>query len=221
RDQVEDSACDVSDAAQLVAEPVVGAVPGRFPEAATFGLEPGALGAQPAGRVVELRAEPVVEAVAGGVAESTAFDGEPAARVTQPAGRVAGEVLAELVACFAAGPPELVADVVANMFGVGSDPHKGFGEGGAAHGHPQPGLSGLFAGERGDDPHPFLTVLPCAGCRSRRPVQVVELDVRVGLDTLGARERQQGCGLQELLPPLDPQGVQDVEVVAQRQVGQP
>jgi hypothetical protein len=45
--------------------------------------------------------------------------------------------------------------------------------------------------------------------------------VRVGLDILGAREREQGGGLQELLPPLDPQGVQDVEVVGERQVGQP
>jgi len=43
--------------------------------------------------------------------------------------------------------------------------------------------------------------------------------VRVRFDFLQrARQREQRSGLQSGLPPLDPQGVDDVELVAQRQI---
>lgn len=77
------------------------------------------------------------------------------------------------------------------------------------------------AGEGFDDPHPLRAVLP--GCGPVRPVQVVELGVRVRFDgpLFHAGEREQGGGVQGGFAPFDPQGVQDVEVGVERQVGQP
>lgn len=45
--------------------------------------------------------------------------------------------------------------------------------------------------------------------------------MRVGWDVLGAGERQQRLSLEEVPVVLDPQGVDDVEGVGERQVGQP
>ncbi|WP_156056298.1 hypothetical protein [Streptosporangium roseum] len=58
--------------------------------------------------------------------------------------------------------------------------------------------------------------------RARRE-QVGELGVRVRLDLflVGSSEGEERCGAQRVCTPLDPQGVDNVEEIRQRQITQP
>ncbi|GAA2990838.1 hypothetical protein [Streptosporangium longisporum] len=77
-----------------------------------------------------------------------------------------------------------------------------------------------LSGEQlGDYPPALLRVLTG---RSGGREQVVELDMRVRFDLLqGVGQGQERGGAQRFGTPLDPQGVDDVEEVRQRQVAQP
>ncbi|MFI7125998.1 hypothetical protein ACIBQ1_09910 [Nonomuraea sp. NPDC050153] len=82
----------------------------------------------------------------------------------------------------------------------------------------------LFGGgKRGNDPHALFGVLPRRpGRRVGLAVQVVERPVSVRLNVLQpACEREQRRGLEGLLAPLDPQCVDDVELVGEREIAQP
>jgi hypothetical protein len=77
----------------------------------------------------------------------------------------------------------------------------------------------VLLGEGGDQPLAFFGVRP--GWRRGWPVKVVEHDVRVRLNVVGSGQREERLRLQQVLPPVDPQRVYDVEGVGEGEVVQP
>lgn len=77
----------------------------------------------------------------------------------------------------------------------------------------------MLLGEGGDLPLAFFGVRP--GWRRGWPVKVVEHDVRIRLNVVGAGQREESLRLEEVVTPFDPEGVDYGEGVSEGKVGQP
>ncbi|MEV5589353.1 hypothetical protein AB0L05_27655 [Nonomuraea pusilla] len=164
-------------------------------------------------------AELVPSGVARLRAELPACGLELAAFAAQAAGELAGEPLAGVVA----RAVERVSDVLFEPVWGRSDTDERLRQRGTRHAAPPRQLvcARLQGGsEGGDQPPAFFGVLP--GWRGGRSVDVVEDDVCIGLNiVVGASEGEQRLRPQEVLPPLDPESVDDVEGVSDGEVVQP
>ena len=76
----------------------------------------------------------------------------------------------------------------------------------------------LSGHELSDQPPALFSVLA-----NRGGEHGIEIDMRIRLNLLfvGAGQREERCGALQVGSPLDPQGVQHVELVGQGQVAQP
>jgi len=77
----------------------------------------------------------------------------------------------------------------------------------------------LSGHEPSDQPPALFSVLTNRNNRKHG----IEIGVRIRLDLLlvDAGQREKRCGAPQIRAPLDPQGVQDIKQVRQRQVTQP